>query len=383
MALNEPAEQRRARGLKQRLAPYRTRIALAAAVVGALALTGAVLWSMGSDQRALEDACAGTLAIPETRSVVGDGAVSVSSSVQGTFGSGRGTTLLAHCTVSGDGGTVDVKIAGAPRPQREYGIGELYAAVPASHILPVPIGHGWSGLLGTDNTRIGDGEDGKATASVVLACAQGGRSLLITVESEATDGATLDDPATRPRFTATATATARAANGHWKCGAHLGKAVHTVPLPVNEDEYQPLSDADGTCAGVPGGSQYAVTTARETARGGPRETCAVGSREGSPRYRLDAYYGPYAEEARAQYLRDFDYENITPADKPSGRLGESAYWASAGCPGQGDHALYMVVVDGLGQEARRSPDLPYERAALKTFAERSAREHGCSAPATP
>lgn len=354
----------------------------AAALVLAV-LTGVIAWFAGSDDRALDEACGGALAADEVRAVLGDRGVDVTSSTRGSFGDGRGASLASRCEVIAEGrGRVRVTIAGAPRPRAEYGTGELFTAVPAHDTLPVPIGHGWSGVLATDNARQGDPGDGKATAAVLLHCARGGRSLLITVET-ALGGATLDDPATRPSFVRTATATARRADDRWDCGARLGTPVRSVGLPVNKDEYEPLIGATGTCAAVPTAARSAVSTARETARSrAPREICALGARDGAPRYRLDAYYGPYAAEARAQYTRN-DGEGVTPAEKSAGRLGQSAYWAGADCPGGAPRALYLIRADDADGEARARPDLGYERAALSAFAARSAEDHGCAAPATP
>jgi hypothetical protein len=346
-------------------------------------LTGVTVWFVGSGDRALDEACDGALAADEVRAVLGDSGVDVTGSTGGAFGGGRGSSLSVRCAVTAEGrGSVDVTIAGAPRPRPRAGDGELYTAVPARDTLPVPIGHGWSGLFATDNARQGDPGDGKATTAVLLDCAGGGRSLLITVET-ALGGATLDDPAARPSFVRTATATARRANDRWGCGARLGKPVRSVDLPVNRDEYEPLIGATGTCAAVPTAARSAVSTARETARArAPREICGLGARDGSPRYRLDAYYGPYAEDARAQYTRNGD-EGVTPAEKPAGRLGQSAYWAGADCPDGAPRALYLIRADDADGEARRRPDLGYERAALSAFAARSAEHHGCAAPVTP
>ncbi|MET7760820.1 hypothetical protein [Streptomyces sp. NPDC005336] len=374
--------------------------ALVAAVVAPAALTGAIVWFAGSDDRALDEACDGVLPVGDVRAVLGDDGLDVTNRTKGSFGAKsegaksdggssdggkRGNTLSVHCQVTaGDKGRLSVTIAGSPRPHSAYGRGELYIAVPARDTLPVPLGHGWSGLFATDTARLGDAKDGTATAAVLLDCDRRGDSLLITVETALGGDATLDDPAARPDFVRTATATAKAANDHWHCGAPLGKPVRGVGLPVNKDEYEPLLGAKGTCAGVPTASRSAVSTARETARGrAPREVCALGARDGSPRYRLEAYYGPYAEDTRSQYTRDHDYENVTPAEKPAGRLGQSAYWASAPCPAGAEPALYLIRADDADGDTRRRPDLAYERAALKAFATRSAAHHGCTVPSLP
>ncbi|MEU7238938.1 hypothetical protein ACI2L4_05850 [Streptomyces sparsogenes] len=383
MALNGPALN----GLRGGGWLTRRRLwGLGAAVLALAALAGTIVWMAGSDDRALDAACDGVLPAKDVRALLGDGDIDVSNRTKGTFDAEAKSTntLAVRCEVTADGkGSVRVTIAGAPRPRTGYGIAGPYTSVPERDTLAVPLGHGWSGLFGTDNVRQGDSEDGEATTAVLLDCAKGGSSLLITVETRL-GGVTLDDPAARPDFVRTATATAKAANDHWACGARLGAPVRTVGLPVNEDEYEPLLGAKGTCAGVPTAARSAVSTARETARDrAPRETCALGARDGSPRYRLDAYYGPYAEQARAEYADAPTQDGPTPADKPAGRLGRSAYWATATCPDGAEDALFLVRADGTEDNTRRRPDLPYERAALKAFAERSARSHGCGAPVTP
>ncbi|TMU88868.1 hypothetical protein [Streptomyces sp. DASNCL29] len=384
MALTRPALTRR-----------RLR-ALVAVAVALAALAGAFVWFAGSEDRALEGACDGVLPVGEVREVLGDDTeLAVTNRTEGSFGktaaknakngARRTNSLSVHCRITAeDTGHIAVSIAGSPRPRAEYGYDDLYTAVPARRTLPVPLGHGWSGLFATDTARLDDAEDGTATTAVTLDCARRGDSLLITVETALRGAATLDDPAVRPDFVRTATATAEAANDHWGCGARLGKPVRTVGLPVNEDEYEPLLGAKGTCAAVPTASRSAVSTARETARDrAPREACVLGTRDGSPLYRLEAYYGPYAEDARSQYTRDYDYENVTPAEKPAGRLGRSAYWAGATCPRGAESALYLIRAAAADGETRRRPDLAYERAALAAFAAASAEHHGCAAPSLP
>ncbi|MEU8870884.1 hypothetical protein AB0D24_06880 [Streptomyces javensis] len=401
MALTRPAPTRPALTRRQ----IRALVAVAVALT---ALTGAFVWFAGSEDRALEGACDGVLPVGEVRSVLGDDTeLDVTNRTEGSFGktaSGsdgsdeanesdgndgggakRANSLSVHCRITAeDTGHIAVSIAGSPRPRAEYGYDDLYTAVPARRTLPVPLGHGWSGLFATDTARLDDAEDGTATTAVTLDCARRGDSLLITVETALRGAATLDDPAVRPDFVRTATATAEAANDHWGCGARLGKPVRSVGLPVNEDEYEPLLGAKGTCAAVPTASRSAVSTARETARDrAPREACVLGTRDGSPLYRLEAYYGPYAEDARSQYTRDYDYENVTPAEKPAGRLGRSAYWAGATCPRGAESALYLIRAAAADGETRRRPDLAYERAALAAFAAASAEHHGCAAPSLP
>ncbi|MFH8365490.1 hypothetical protein [Streptomyces sp. NPDC018031] len=360
-----------------------------ALAVAAASVAGALVWLSGSDDRALDEACAGVLPVAEVRKVLGDGEVEVvdggedGSGAQGSFGDPEGNELSVRCTVTAAGtGRVAVTIRGVPRPQREHGVDTLYTDSLYQDVLPAPVGHGWSGTFRSPSLRPGD-DDGKATTTLALDCAKGRGGLLVTVETELTD-ATVDDPAARPAFVRVATATAAGADGHWGCGARLGDPAPSVGLPVGPDEYEPLLDAEGTCRGVPPGARrLGISTARETDRDrGLHEVCALGTRDGSPRFKAHAFYGPFAEEARARYTRDYDYENVTPADKPAGRLGKSGYWTSADCPGGGEPALYMIELDGKDRQTRPL-DLEYERTALRAFAERSAKARGCAVPVVP
>ncbi|KUJ64501.1 hypothetical protein ACZ90_58140 [Streptomyces albus subsp. albus] len=357
----------------------------AALAVAAAGVAGALVWFTGDDGVALDQACAGTIAAHEVSGLLGDGDRDVDSEQRGSFGSRRGNTLSVRCQVQAGGGRVAVTIKGVPRPEREHGRGSLYTERLGGAVLPVPVGHGWSGILETPRKD----DESKAIATLSLDCARDRGGLLVTVETslprataDLPDPRTVDDPATRLAIVRAATATAANADRHWDCGAKLGRPVRSVGLPVAPDEYEPLLDADGTCRGVPPAARLSISTAWETASGGLREECALGTRGGAPRFWLEGYYGPYAEEVRAQYARDYDYENVTPDDKPSGRLGQSGYWASAECPGTGEPALYMVEPDSTDRQSRPL-DLAYERTALRAFAEHSAKRHGCEAPVFP
>ncbi|TGB16177.1 hypothetical protein E4099_05775 [Streptomyces palmae] len=317
--------------------------------------------------------------------LLGDGDRSVGSEQRGSFGNRRGNSLEVRCQARAGGGRVAVTIKGTPRPEREHGRGSLYTEELGGAVLPVPVGQGWSGTFATPK----ENDDSQAIATVFLDCARDQGGLVVTVETslpradaQRPDPRTVDDPATRRAIVRAATATAANADRHWDCGARLGGPVREVDLPVRAEEYEPLLGTDGTCRGVPPAARLSISTAWETAPGGLHEECALGTRGGAPRFWLEGYYGPYAEEVRAQYARDFDYENVTPDDKPSGRLGQSAYWASAECPGAGEPALYMIEPEGTDRQSRPL-DLAYERNALRAFAERSAKAHGCRPPTLP
>jgi len=65
----------------------------------------------------------------------------------------------------------------------------------------------------------------------------------------------------------------------------------------------------------------------------------------------------------------------------TGRVGEDGRaWIVAKCPD--GPALFTLRVADDRDGAASSPGLAYERAALRAFAERSAKAHGCSVPVT-
>jgi hypothetical protein len=139
-----------------------------------------------------------------------------------------------------------------------------------------------------------------------------------------------------------------------------------------------------------------VTTARETARAGdpPGETCLLADDGlGNHRYTPQADFGPYAARLKAGYEQERYGSGPTPADAATGQLrDDKGYWGSAECPADGERAVFSVELAGesigAGTTAgdRRRPTAPepaYARKALRAFAERSAKAHGCSAPITP
>ncbi len=171
-------------------------------------------------------------------------------------------------------------------------------------------------------------------------------------------------------------------------------------LPVNEDEYVPVRDAGGTCAGVPAarpahgrlGVSRAWESACDTA---PYEACVVGGDEEAAhgRYRLRALYGPYAEELRyvvengsgaRPEAPDFDKERAGRSEVPQLRF----WWGTAECGKGRQRPLYTAEkIEGTltDRDRDREPraDPAYERRALAEFAKRSAASHCCAAPTTP
>lgn len=139
-------------------------------------------------------------------------------------------------------------------------------------------------------------------------------------------------------------------------------------------------------------------------RGTPVEVCVLGpgaqTRSGLPvatssddvggRHRLTAHYGPYAQDERYRYQDKYAYmeRGRVPGTRPSGRLPDGGYWVSAVCEKGGERALFTVEPPGSdsptyqrdGKDKPTSADRAYQRAALKAFAEGSAKAHGCGTP---
>ncbi|WP_338702809.1 hypothetical protein V2W30_36090 [Streptomyces sp. Q6] len=321
------------------------------------------------DDAALDEACGGLLDRDAVRDVLGSGAVEVDERGGG----------VAHCRVAVHG-SAEILVEDTTRAGGSETGG--YFGHATSSVLPVPVGHGWSGLFwtGARDARPGDGPAASVEAGValVLPCT-GGRSLSVTVTSTL-DG-TLDDPANRPAYARIATTTAAEAARARGCEAELGDPIRSLDLPVlADDEYEPLRTASGTCAGVPG--TRTLTRATETARNGaPYEVCRL-TGTGTESTVLTADYGAYAQRRYAEYERSYDDE-VPAADRPAHlRTSErGSTWTTAECPD--GTALFELSSLDERTAKKRSPtsvELSAERAALTAFAARSAKAHACEPP---
>ncbi|MFF0448514.1 hypothetical protein ACFYT4_19230 [Streptomyces sp. NPDC004609] len=336
-----------------------------------------------TEDRALDGACDGLLPARETRDALGAGELAEKREEirdEGGLGDPE-RSLYVRCVITriarGGGehpareGSIEVAVHGVPtlEADRDRRDGSLYGDADADR--PVPLGHGWTGFF--DGYGREDTAWARVSAAVLLDCRDGpdgpdgpegpeGRSdLLITVDGDV-EGTAVDNPADRVRLVRIATATARRAAERHGCDAPLGRVPDTVPLPVGEDEDVEPSAAVGTCAGVPA---FEGARVWESPRGAtPREHCEVGDGDRAEAYELDAYYGPYAEDMRLRMSTGTEYDG--------------AYTTSAVCPAGDEPALYVVRM-------RRGPEKSqaYQRAVLKAFAGRSARERGCTVPNRP
>ncbi|GAA2386681.1 hypothetical protein GCM10010420_06860 [Streptomyces glaucosporus] len=380
------------------MAHRRRRMTVAGAVLGALLLlSGGWLWLRGDGggQAAgdpLSSACDGVLPERETRAVLGAGPwkrdpeaergggglerVDEALNVACRLGHGASEKSLDHNRPS-----IEVSVNGAPETRKVEGrkafYKGLYPGVGAE--APAPLADGWTGFF----SLTGRSPEDEGTAAVFLECAGGRRDLLVTVRAQKTG--TFDDPDRRIAVVRLTTATARAAAERWGCEARFGGRIGAVPLPVAEDEDVPIGEADGTCEGVPArGRTFA--RAWENARGGaPREECVVGNSGGTRLHVLRAFYGPYAEHVWDDWRRNYAYADTPSEQSPYGVLPGGVLWTAADCPTPFDGATALFTAGPLnrGWGGLTEEEKAYGRAALKAFAEASAKHHGCSAPATP
>ncbi|SDL02744.1 hypothetical protein [Streptomyces indicus] len=365
-----------------------------AAAAGALfLLAGGIFWFGGgydrwSTGRLMEEACAGTLPVEDIRSLLGDRSLVAGNDVVEGALEGEETSLRVECILSRESegntgrpfadGSVAVTISGVPTLNPEDRAESLYPPAARSNLPPAPLGQGWNAVFaGSDSYD----DDASATTSVLLDCAAGRSDLLVTAQVSQ-DDSTLDNPARRLAFARVATRTAAAASATWGCDAKLGRPLTDVPLPINEDEGVPLEETTGSCAGIPANGKR-VTHAWEQRTGpAPYEECELGSGRDSHVYTLTAHYGPFAEEAAHRNFERHDTLDGRPwAQVKKGELYGHGHWTSALCTGSNRTALYTVHRHANAQPTQA--DTAYEQAALRAFAERSAEERGCEAPASP
>jgi hypothetical protein len=112
----------------------------------------------------------------------------------------------------------------------------------------------------------------------------------------------------------------------------------------------------------------------------PLEDCSLGGYRAAPLYEFTAYYGPFAKEQ----LREQRYES-RDGSRDADRNGDAAdghYRLAARCHGAQDTAAFQVRVLSDAGQGRKAAVLDHKglREALRRFAERSARLHGCGTP---
>ncbi|MEU7316497.1 hypothetical protein [Streptomyces sp. NPDC007083] len=383
--------------------PMRRRrlLALCAVLGGVLILLAGLVvagYRMDRDQetKALTDGCKGVLARPQARAILGDGPYKDDPDESRDEGRPGDTkhTLKVRCTVFGGEVALTTHIDAVPSHGHQGSSDGLYPRT-RTQLPPQPLGSGWQGIFAVNDTL--SYKSPQPLIAILLECRRLREDLLVTVAADLDDAdMPLDDPRIRARFARFATATAERANARWKCGAAVGDLPKDVALPPGRDDYVPLQAARGTCAHLPGqGPNASLAWEGHTDSEGataPLEQCVLGRTAplATPAYELRAHYGPYAEEVRAQSRADSIHsDEKNPANADAGRRHwVSGFWASASCPETSERALYTIQRSGpsgndppRGKEQRKAET--YEKSALKAFAERSAKRHGCTPPVLP
>ncbi|WP_405687752.1 hypothetical protein [Streptomyces sp. NBC_00057] len=338
----------------------RRKLMTGASAVVALALIGAgVFYATGGyddwqADRSLDRACDGLLDTSELKALLGADRLH-----------SKGADP-AHCSVSdpGDGhASLRVEITRGAAPARL--LGTLRRDSP--HIggtLMSPVGNGRPAILKTSAQM--------AAASGALACGPGESDSLTVVMTAVRDGSgtALDQPDQRARLARALAGTLDRTAEQWHCASGPAGSGRITTVP--DDTTRTLKTAGrttGTCKGI-------ASSAYEAAADGPApvEDCVLADASGTRLFQLSAYYGPYVKAARLETVRGKRF--LTEAGGTDG-----VYWTTSACK---DGAALFSVETLFDEEKKdfRPADPKLQRAALKTFAENSAKRHGCPSPRT-
>ncbi|GFE17928.1 hypothetical protein Sgleb_59750 [Streptomyces glebosus] len=344
----------------------RKRLLITIVVLLMVAAPGAFYFSGSYDRwqdgRSLADTCRGSVDTSEIKELLGGDRLRGHDIEEGEGVSPR-AGRLHKCSVGIPDGGSWVSVALDWNPDAAGPLHDFGGFTPYGDVgMAIPFGHGWQGVM----DQIPMTND--LVAMVNVPCANRGSdarhsSLIVTVQGNAMRS--MEEAVQRARFARTSVKTAQNAAKAWGCEAQTGSAIDRVPVNTAHAEVKPGA-AKGTCTGI-------STTVRESATDpkAPIENCYLLPDSGSSHYRLSAFYGPFVQAlpAQAGYGDEFDPE------QPSGHKG-SAFWASAECS-SGGPALYIAtsVPDG---DRILSPDGRLAKTALREFATRSAKRHGCT-----
>ncbi|MEV5485580.1 MULTISPECIES: hypothetical protein [Streptomyces] len=314
------------------------------------------------DGRSLADSCRGSVDTSEVRELLGVDRLRAHD-VEVEQGAVPSSGQLHKCSVRDPdaGGWLSVGLdwgsdaAGALHDFNEF--------VPYGDVgMAIPLGHGWQGVMDEGHA----GQD--LVATVNMPCTNHRSdpkrsSLIVTVKGTAmrsVEGATQ-----RARFARTTVKTAQNAAKAWGCTVVPGGVIDRVP---DNTAHSIISGkARGTCAGIEVAVRESVTDSKS-----PIENCYYVAESSSVHNRVSAFYGPFAPALREQLGYDDEYDPW----KPAGRKGD-AFWASAQCP-SGSRALYITTRPVDHNNYDSVPSEKVEKAALKEFATRSAKRHGCT-----
>ncbi|WP_435244408.1 hypothetical protein [Streptomyces sioyaensis] len=335
-------------------------IVLVVAVPSIFYFTGA--YDRWQDGRSLANACRGSVDTAEAKKLLGADHLR-GHDIEVDQGAIPRAGRLHKCNVSDPDGNAWLSVAmdwssDAAGALHDFGGFKPYGDVG----MAIPLGHGWEGVM--DEGRLGK----DLVATVTMPCANRRSdpqhsSLIVTVQGEAMRS--VEGTTQRARFARTTVKTAQNAAKAWGCTARPGGAIGRVSNNTAHVKV-PQGEARGTCAGI-------TTIVRESATDSkaPIENCYLVSDSDTSQYRVSAFYGPFAKALPDQ----LGYADELDRGKPAGRKG-SGLWASAECPSSG-RALYIAT--GLADtDDRFDPDGTLEKSALKTFATRSAKRHGCT-----
>ncbi|MFD8201554.1 hypothetical protein [Streptomyces sp. NPDC059701] len=321
-----------------------------------LALTAAYIWYRQSDtgrgwryEDKLASYCGGLIPYDESAVFTGlDTEAGLSRDGEYGYGADRFRSCqVADLTVSVGLIPADAAVSGT----RDGMLSMLGGGSPDR--LPVALGGGWRGYTDLRNT------------GVVLPCAGKDASLVVSVAGDASHENAEEGRAVGRL----AAAVAREAAETESCETTFGGAIPELSLPKGKTA---LLSASGTCAGIripDSAPDDWIDWIEETeaSDGAPLERCLLGETGGRDEvlYSLNASFGPYAQRLRPDAGDDEDW--------PQPRLTRDSALATATCPGSTVPAVFSI-----GATVYAAPTREFLASALHTFAERSAKRHGCT-----
>ncbi|MFE0187592.1 hypothetical protein [Streptomyces sp. NPDC058989] len=362
------AEERRIGDTDPRITRLQRKRWLIAAVIVLVVGAPSIFYFSGAydrwqDSRSLADICRGSVDTSEVKELLGIDRLR-GREVEVGQGANPHAGQLDKCSLSDPDRSAWLSVAmdwGADASGALHDFGEF---APWGDVgMAIPLGHGWEGVMDEG----GLGKD--LVATINLPCVNHRNdtkrsSLVVTVQGMAMRS--MEGTAQRTRFARTATKTAQNAAKAWGCTARVGGAVERVPDNTAHTKV-PEGEARGTCAGI-------ATAVRESAADSkaPIENCYLLSDSFTSQYRVSAFYAPFATALAEQpgYGGEFDPQ------KPAGHKG-TTIWASAQCS-SGSRALYIATATLNKDRPSEQPDVKLGKVALKEFAARSAKRHGCT-----
>ncbi|MEV4501336.1 hypothetical protein [Streptomyces klenkii] len=358
-----------------RTRPRRLMTVFAALVCLLLVAGGAFYFTGGyeswRDERSLSSACKGLLSKEDARSVTQGSRVYAKQDHQFDFlfsegnGGGRVTDCVLKDRDARSVVTVDIHwTSKSHAPMKTLPV-QLQQNTRTG---VVPIGADWPGSIASD--------DGQLFGIVELTCRnKQNESLLVATRVLYLD-ADDENRAGLARFT---TSTAKKAAAEFGCDASMGKATGNV-APDPARKRVPLGKVTGTCAPVVALAEGVKQSGAVSAGDAPSdphtlaEGCYLTDDHGNQLYRLTASYGTLAEIVRHE-ARELDATSDSGFDDK-----KHHGYGSAQCADSSKRSLYTLkpVIRGANMGLTvKDPDPRFERAALKVFAEQSAKTHGC------